>query len=78
MVCSRHGDFRSKVAGGVGDVAIVGSDDHAAQISAFPAPFPDVLDHGFTGKDGEGFSGESGGCVSGWNNSQNRGAHNRE
>ena len=56
---------------------VVGGDHHAAEGPGALGPLPHMLEHAFAGKDGERFTGETGGFVAGWDNSQDLLLHDR-
>ena len=56
---------------------VVGGDNHFGKIARLAGPLVNMLEHGFTGDGGEGFSGKSGGGKPGRYYAQNSRRHNR-
>ena len=77
VIGTGHDDAGAKVLGGVANARVIGSDDEAGEIARLRGTLPNVLQHSFPGDRDEGFAGESGRCVPGWNHAKNAERHNR-
>ena len=77
VIGTRHTHGGAEVSGCVADALVVGGDYDVGKAARHLHPFPDMLQHGFGTKGGEGFTGKSGRGVPGWNHSQDSAGHTK-